>query len=110
MAKSVEDLVETMAGLAEEIRTATVAETRKYLALHLREQFLGDPHVSRSTFNGSSPNNSIIEAMSTYPTFADNPRLALLAATFEETGRVTEDFKLGILFTALLVADTEYEY
>jgi hypothetical protein len=106
--KSAADLVEELAGAGEEIRQRAVAETRKYVALELEEQFLGTARASRSTYGGANPDDCIVEALAEFSSLCD-PRLQAVRARFEEDG-VSDDFRAGVLFAVRLLADPEFDY
>lgn len=109
MAKSAEEMSEEIAVLIEDMREKAVRETRKDVADAIEEQFLGKPRVSRSMYNGASPDTCILEFLNDdYPPLAKERRLQGLLDRFNEDG-ITDDFRAGILFAVRLAADPEFE-
>lgn len=102
--KTSQDLAEDIAGIAEQIRDRAIAETRKDVADSLKEQYLGDKRVPRSTFSGSSPDDCIIETLK----FMSDAQLKALHDRFSSEG-VSEDFRAGLLFAIRLAGDPNYE-
>ncbi|MFD8498000.1 hypothetical protein [Amycolatopsis sp. NPDC059657] len=104
---SASTLVESVAGLAEEIQKAAVAETREDVAQGIEEHFLRE--TNRRTYGGKSADESIREALAEYPSLREVPQLQDALARFEGA-EIPEDFRAGVLFAVKLVADLDYEY
>ncbi len=106
--KSVSELVDQVAVLAEEIGKQAVAETRRDVARQVEEHFLGGKNVSRTVYDGASPDDCIVYALGEYPTMT-HPDLTAAFVRFDADG-VSDDFRAGILFAVRLFADSEYDY
>ena len=108
--KSASDLAEDLAGLGEEIVKRATAETRKYIALEIEEQFLGTPRASRKTYGGRHPDACIVEALEdTSAASMQDPRLQAALDRFVQDGP-SDDFRAGILFAVRLFADPDFDY
>ncbi|WP_329073506.1 hypothetical protein [Amycolatopsis sp. NBC_01480] len=105
---SVSDLVEQMAGLAEEIKTAAVNETRKYVAMGIEDHLI--KATDRQTYSGMTPDESIVEALREFPTLREARLQAALKRFEANEDEVTDDFRAGLLMAIRLFADPEYDY
>lgn len=92
MAKSASDLAEGLSGLGEQIRTAAVSETRKYLSQAIKDQLTAKDAVIVAVMDEDMP--MVVQ---------------MRRARFEAEG-VSEDFLAGAAFAAALVADERFEY
>ena len=108
MAKTANDIADQIADLASQLQETTVAEVRTDLAEGIENHFLGRRGVSRTTYEGRSADDCVIDALADFPTLTDK-RLQALRDRFENEG-VSDDFKAGLLFAIRLVADKGYEY
>jgi hypothetical protein len=112
MAKTATDLAEGLAGMVagigEEIQKAAIAETRKYVAKAVEDQFLAP--TGRKTYGGATPDQCIVEALREAP-LSKIPRLHQAFLRIEDNGgEVSEDLRAGVLLAVRLFADEGYEY
>lgn len=108
MTKSASDLVNDLAGIGEQIQKAAIAETRKYVAQAVEDQFL--QVTGRKIYGGKGADEHIVEMLREAP-LNEIPRLRQALEHFEDNdGEVSEDFRAGILFAVRLFADEMYDY
>uniref|UniRef100_UPI0037C5C900 hypothetical protein n=1 Tax=Amycolatopsis benzoatilytica TaxID=346045 RepID=UPI0037C5C900 len=108
--KSASELADELAGLGEEIVKRATAETRKYVAQEIEEQFLGTPRAARKTYCGRTPDDCIMDALTDDEAASlKDARLQAVRERFEEDGP-SDDFRAGILFAVRLFADPTFDY
>ncbi|MFI7524531.1 hypothetical protein [Nocardia salmonicida] len=107
--KSADELVDELAGRAEEIRQRATEEARIYIAKHMEELFLGGPKVSRHPFGGESPADCIYEFLADHPSLQKDALLTAAKVRFDED-MISEDFLAGVLFACRLFADPDFDY
>ncbi|MBN9748620.1 hypothetical protein DMP23_47425 [Amycolatopsis sp. A1MSW2902] len=102
-----QNLIASVEGLGEQIRTSAVSETRELLAQGLEDQFLQPGN--RAQFGGNTPDELIMLFLGETE-LSKIPRLHNALVRFEEDGGVSEDFRAALLFAVQLIRDETYEF
>lgn len=93
MPKTSTDLVESLAGMVEELREKATLETRQWVAEALKDQYVG------------ADSDDILSALGSCSNLKGKG-FAKLLAKFTESG-VSDDFRMGILFAARMAGDPD---